>query len=306
MRELGSTRCFRLTVLLLALAVSGCGGKRPPTMPQRLAKARAADAGPKRVKALIGVARAQMEADDPIGALDTIAEATDQAGSGETAAPSLLEIARAYLELGDPRDARRILGNVVEIGKSIDDPVRKAKIFADAGALYGNDETGLADSQHAKTLLGDARGLAEGEGVDERFKAETLAAVAMGYVGGGMTQEASQMLEKLEACLDALDDPRAKTEALAAAASVYAQTGDEEKAAGFLKDAASTTDGIDRAESKAYALLAVAKAEHAAGNTDTAVSLLQRAEKVAGKVSDPESQADALKTIRTTMARIKK
>lgn len=305
MRHLGSWRLVRFAALLLVVAAPGCA-KRPPTMAQRLAKARVEDAGPPRVKALLGIARAQMAADDPIGARDTIEEAANQAGTGDPAVPSLLEIARAYLELGDRREARRVLGNVTEIGKSVEDPARKAKILADSGALYGNDETGLADSQQAKVLLGEARDLAQGEGVEERFKAETLAAVAMGYVGGGMTDEAAQMLEKLEECLGALDDPRAKAEALAAAASVYAQTGNEEKAASFLEDAASTADGISRDESKAYALLAIAKAERAAGNTDAAVSLLERAEKAAAKVSDAEMQAEALKTIRTAMARIKK
>ena len=64
-------------------------------------------------------------------------------------------------------------------------------------------------------MLGEATTLAEE--VDDRFRAEALAVVAMGYVSGWMAEEAGTMVEKLEACLVALSDPRAKAEALAAA-----------------------------------------------------------------------------------------
>lgn len=295
--------CLSLLVVLL-VAVPGCG-KKTVTIRERLTKATAVAEGPQRAAALLSVARIQISDGDPIGARDTIEAAHREAsGRGEAAVPSLLEIARAFMAVGDRRSARKVLAELGEIVSAIDDPGRKAKILADAGALFGSEENGLADRQQAKSLLTQATTLAEG--VDDRFRAEALAVVAMGYVNGGMNDEAAAMVEKLEACLSALTEPRAKAEALAAAASVYAKTGNDDKAATLLKDAASTARGIDRPEGKAYALLAVANAEHAAGNTSAARALLEEADLAAGKVGDADAQTTAMNTVRTAMARLKK
>jgi len=266
-----------LVVASLVLPASGCGKKRrPQRLADRQAQANAAAEGPQRATALLGLARTQLTAKDPVGAHDAIDAARKQlSGRGEGAAPGLLAVARAYLEVGDRRKARETLGEMTEIATAIEDAGRKAKFFADAGALYGNVETGLADPQQAKALLGKATELAAD--VEDRFRAEALAVVTMGYVSGGMTAEAAEMVAKLEECIGSLDDLRAKAEALAAAASVYAKTGDADKATSLLKDAAATAQAIDRAESKAYALLAVANATAATGDKEAARNLLNDA-----------------------------
>ena len=282
---------------------AGCG-KRPLRLEDRLAKAMDQAPGPGRAKDLLAVARRQAAADDRVGAHDTITVAYNDVSAGsEESVATLLEVAQAYIDVDERRTARTVLNRVAEIAKAIDDPGRKAKALADAGALFGNADTGMADPQQARALLGEATTLAEE--VDDRFRAEALAVVAMGYVSGGMAEEAGTMVEKLEACLVALSDPRAKAEALAAASSVYAKTGNEEKAKALLADAASTAKGVDRAESKAYALLAVANATATSGDTAAARKLLDEADAVAGKVGDADAQATAMNLIRTAMSRLK-
>ena len=282
---------------------AGCG-KRPLRLEDRLAKAMDQAPGPGRAKDLLAVARRQAAADDRVGAHDTITVAYNDVSAGsEESVATLLEVAQAYIDVDERRTARTVLNLVAEIAKAIDDPGRKAKALADAGALFGNADTGMADPQQARALLGEATTLAEE--VDDRFRAEALAVVAMGYVSGGMAEEAGTMVEKLEACLVALSDPRAKAEALAAASSVYAKTGNEEKAKALLADAASTAKGVDRAESKAYALLAVANATATSGDTAAARKLLDEADAAAGKVGDPDAQATAMKLIRNAMSRLK-
>ncbi|MFM7033812.1 MAG: hypothetical protein ACKOYJ_01255, partial [Planctomycetia bacterium] len=266
--------CRRIAVMVAVLvplvATQGCGTpkKKELTIAERLAAARQKAAGPQRALSQLNVAKIQIARGDLIDARDTIEEARGMA-SGEGGIPVLLEVARSYVAAGDPRAARKALTEVVTIGNDvIEDAARKAKVMADAGALFGNEENGLADRQQAKALLAQATTLAEG--VDDRFRAEALAVVAMGYVSGGMPDEAAKMVAKLEACLEALDEPRAKAEALASAASVYAKTGNTDKSASLLRDAAAAAEGVERPDGKAYALLAVANAEYAAGNTEAA------------------------------------
>ena len=281
----------------------GCG-KRSLRIEDRRAKAMDQAPGPARAGALLAVARRQVAADDHVGAHDTISVAyNDVSAGGEEAVTTLLDVAQAYIAVGDRRTARTVLNRVVEIGKATDDPAQKAKRLADAGALFGNADTGMADPQQARALLGEATTLAEE--VEERFRAEALAVVAKGYVSGGMAKEAGEMVEKLESCLAALSDPRAKAEALADAASVYATTGNEEKAKALLADAASTAKGVDRAESKAYALLAVANATAVSGDTSAARKLLEEADAAAGKVGDPDAQATVMNLIRSAISRLK-
>lgn len=294
-----------VAVLVPLMATQGCGTpkKKELTIAERLAAARQKPAGPPRALSLLNVAKIQIDKGDLIGARDTIEEARLLA-SGEGGVPILLDVARSYVAVGDPRGARKVLTEVITIGNDvIEDAARKAKVMADAGALFGSEENGLADRQQAKALLAQATELAEG--VDDRFRAEALAVVAMGYVTGGMPDEAAQMVAKLEACLEALDEPRAKAEALASAASVYAKTGNTDKSASLLQDAAAAAEGVERPDGKAYALLAVASAEYAAGNTEAAQALLAKADVAAGKIGDADIRETAMNTVRTAQARMK-
>lgn len=300
--------CRRIAVMVAVLvplvAAQGCGTpkKKELTITERLAAARQKPAGPQRAMSLLNVAKIQIAKGDLIGARDTIEEARGLA-SGEGGIPILLDVARSYVAVGDPRGARKVLTEVITIAKELEDAGRKAKVMADAGALFGSEENGLADREQATSLLAQATELAED--VEDRFRAEALAVVAMGYVSGGMPDEAAKMVEKLEACLEALDEPRAKAEALATAASVYAKTGDADKSAALLRDAAAAAEGVDRAEGKAYALLAVANAEYAAGNTEAAQALLAKADVAAGKIGDADARETTMNTVRTAQARMK-
>lgn len=302
------TTPFAFVISLLAGAAVltgsiGCG-KRPLRIEDRLAMAREKPAGPQQAAELLKVARRQLAAGDRVGAHDTITAAYEQvAGGGESAITTMLEVAQAYIDVDERRTARTVLNRAAEIGSAIEDPGRKARALADAGALFGNADTGMADPQRARALLTEATTLAEG--VEDRFRAEALAVVAMGYVSGGMAEEAGDMVEKLEACLAALSDPRAKAEALAAASSVYGKTGNEEKAKALLADAASTAKSIDRPDSKAYALLAVATVTAANGDTAAARGLLEEADVAANQAGDPDTQADAIRQVRAAMARLK-
>lgn len=287
---------------VLFCGAPGCG-KKSLTINDRLSMAQEKPPGPQQAAALLSVASRQAAAEDHIGAYDTITAAYEQVSAGgEENVVTLLNIAQAYIDINERRKARVVLTRVSDIAKAIDDEGRKAKTLADVGALFGNTETGMADPRQAKLLLDEATELADT--VEERFRAEALAVVAMGYVSGGMAEEAGAMVEKLESCLAALSDPRAKSEALAAASSVYAKTGNADKATSLLSEAASTAAGIDRDESKAYALLSVANATATNGDTPAAIKLLEQADEAAGKVGDPDAQANVRNVIRATMTRL--
>ena len=140
---------------------AGCG-KRPLRLEDRLAKAMDQAPGPGRAKDLLAVARRQAAADDRVGAHDTITVAYNDVSAGsEESVATLLEVAQAYIDVDERRTARTVLNRVAEIAKAIDDPGRKAKALADAGALFGNADTGMADPQQARALLGEATTLAE-------------------------------------------------------------------------------------------------------------------------------------------------
>lgn len=290
-------------LVVATVAAAGCG-KRPLRIEDRLARAMDKARGPERARALLAVARRQLAAGDRVGAYDSISTAyNDLSIGGEESPATLLEVAQAYIDVDERRTARTVLNRVTEIGNAIEDPSRKAETLAAAGAIFGNADTGMADPQQASDLLGQATMIAEA--VEDRFRAEALAKVAIGYVSGGMAKEAGDVVNKLEACLADLSDPRAKAEALAAAASVYAKTGNEEKAKTLLVDAASTAKRVDRADGKAYALLAVADATAAGGDISTARQLLEEADAAAGQVSDLDSQATVMNLIRTALSRLK-
>lgn len=222
------------------------------------------------------------------------------------AAPRLVEIAEVFAMLGDRKQARNALGKAVDdefIGK-IEDPVRKAKVLADAGALYGAKTDGIGDAGRAKSILAKAAEAANK--VDQRFRAEALAAVALGYTRSSLASLADKTVEDLLQAAKDLEEPRAKAEALAAAANVKAQTDKQDEATELLKEAATSAKSVERAESKAYALLAVALATDANGDTKQALTLLKEADKAANKVSEPDAMKMVVDKVRALTMKLEK
>jgi hypothetical protein len=142
--------------------------------------------------------------------------------------------------------------------------------------------------------------------VEERFKAQALAAIALGYARADLAKEAGQMVQELEASAKAVAEFRPKAEALAAAARVRFQTGAKDEAAQLLAEAADAAKKIEdrgiAAENRAYALLSVAAAYLAAGDAKAAGGLLTLAEKSSSQVPDPEGQKNALDKVRALQA----
>ena len=222
------------------------------------------------------------------------------------AAPRLVEIAEVFAMLGDRKQARNALGKAVDdefIGK-IEDPVRKAKVLADAGALYGAKTDGIGDAGRAKSILAKAAEAADK--VDQRFRAEALAAVALGYTRSSLASLADNTVEDLLQAAKDLEEPRAKAEALAAAANVKAQTDKQDEATELLKEAAASAKSVERAESKAYALLAVALATDANGDTKQALTLLKEADKAANKVPEPDAMKMVVDKVRALTMKLEK
>ena len=222
------------------------------------------------------------------------------------AAPRLVEIAEVFAMLGDRKQARNALGKAVDdefIGK-IEDPVRKAKVLADAGALYGAKTDGIGDAGRAKSILAKAAEAADK--VDQRFRAEALAAVALGYTRSSLASLADKTVEDLLQAAKDLEEPRAKAEALAAAANVKAQTDKQDEATELLKEAAASAKSVERAESKAYALLAVALATDANGDTKQALTLLKEADKAANKVPEPDAMKMVVDKVRALTMKLEK
>ena len=229
------------------------------------------------------------------------------------AAPRLVETAEVFAMADDRGQARKILAIVMgpESGKplkdpplpplidAIDDHVLKARLLADAGGIYGDPDQGIGRAPVAKRLL--AQATAEAEQVEERFQAEALAAVALGYTRSRLARDAANMVGRLEDAAKTLDDPRAKAEALAVAAGVQAELGKKEQATTLLTEAADAAKSISGKENKAYALVAVAKGLLSVDDATTALSLLKIAEKSANEVSDPDAQKNAMERVRTTL-----
>jgi hypothetical protein len=293
--------CLVIVIGALALAsTAGCGGTKKKgkkgglTVAQQLEKAEKESTPDRQAAALLKVARRQFASGDKTGAKDSAKKALEKVrGEGDAGqfGPRLVEVAGFLAETGEKKPARDALKRATELAGSIADPVRRASVLAEAGGVYGDKTKGLGDAKAAKDVLGDATKAAEE--TDERFRAEALAAVALGYTRSGLADAASDMVGKLEEAAKGLEEPRAKAEALAAAANVKAQTGKKDEAASLLDEAAKAAKSVERSESRAYALLAVATALDANGATKDALALLKEADKAANKVAEP----DAMKTI---------
>lgn len=298
-----------LVVAALAPAV-GCGGKKKKAgipIAEQIKNANNESTPDRQAAALLKVARKQFVLGDKNGAKDTVKQAYKKFsadGDMNLFGPRLVETAAALMQVADKKTARDALKLVTENADKIEDASRRAKVLADAGALFGDKAKGLGDAKQAKEWLAKATEVAES--VEERFRAEALAAVALGYSNSGLADEAASMVKKLEDCAAALEEPRAKAEALAAAASVQARAGKKDEAAALLTDASAAAKSVERTESRAYALLAVAEAMVVNGDLKTARSLLKDGEKAADKVSDAELRQMAMDKIRGVIKEIEK
>ena len=298
--------------LLALLVLAGCGGKTAKkggglTVQERLEKAEKETTPDRQAAGYLRAARAQLASGDKSGARDSARTAFDrlkQEGDPGAVAPRLVDAAAFLAEIGDKKASRDALLLAVERSEGVSDPVRRAKVVADSGAVAGDKAKGIGDAALAKELLAKATTLADA--VEERFRAEALAAVALACTRAGQADAAAEMVGRLEESARALEEPRAKAEALAAAAGVRARTGKGEEAATLLADAAAAATSIDRPEGRAYALLAVADATAAAGDTPRALELLREADKAANKVADPAAQKTVMDKVRTTMGALEK
>lgn len=289
------------TCLLLVAPLSGCGSKKKPgaTIAERIKKAKADKSPGGPARELVKVARSQFKSGDRAGAIKTLAEAKASVPEDADAgifAPRLVDIAALYAELGERKPAKEALEAATQLAKRLEDPVTRAQLLARIGVVHGARSGGLGDTGTAKKRLEEAVAAA-GE-VPERFQAQALASVALGYANAGVAEAAKKMLTDLETKARALEEPRPKAEALAAVANVRARSGDKLAAVSLLEEAAKVARKIDSPANRAHALLAVAAAMKAAGETSNAGELLKLAEKAAGSVSDPEQQKEAMREVR--------
>lgn len=292
-----------VVTLLVAslLPAAGCGGRKKSglTIGQMLDKARTAGSPELQARELTRVARLQYVGYDRSGAAKTLAEArtlVPAESDPQVCGPVLVDIARLFAEMGEKGTANDVLKQARAKIDALEDPISQAKMLAELGAIQGAKSGGLGESGKARrTLEAAAAAAAKAE---ERFQADALAAVAMGYVNAELSEKAGAMVEQLEASARAVEDLRPKAEALAAAANVRAKSGDEEAAKALLADAADAAKGVPGHANRAYALLAVAAATAANGDPKAALKLLAEAEKSAGKVGDPEGQREAIEKIR--------
>jgi uncharacterized protein HemY len=308
MRLFNSIRSCLVLIVGLAtiLPAAGCGTKKKPalTIEQRLKNVEKEKTPDRQAAALLKIARAQFAKNDESGAKETAAKALEKLkGEGDVNlfASRFVDVAGFLAEIGDRKPARDALTQACGLIDTIGDPVRKAKLFADAGTIY-KANTDVAEAMETLKKAADAAGSAE-----ERFRAEALAAVALGYTRSGMADAASDVVDKLLLAAKTLEEPRAKAEALAAAAGVQGQTGKKKQAEQLLDEATTAAKSIERpAENRAYALLAVAVATQANGDSKKAMALLKEADKAADKVPEPDSQKTIVDKVRATMVDFEK
>jgi len=300
--------CLALAVVALLLApAAGCGTKKKTkkgrTIAQQLDDARKEKTPDAQARKLIRVARTQFKANDKTGAAKTLAEATGLIpadGEAVVCGPRLVEIADLYADMEDRKPAREVLKKAVDRAPDIGDAISRIRLLADAGGIYGAKSGGLGDGKAAREVLASA---VEAAGtVEDRFKAQALAAIALGYARAELATEAGRVVEELEASAKAVEELRPKAEALAAAARVRAQTGAQDEAGKLLAEASDAAKKIDdkgmAAENRTYALLSIASAYLATGDAKAAAALLKLAEKSAGQVPDPEGQKNAMEKVR--------
>lgn len=294
-----------LVACLLALfaPAAGCGAKKKSkkglTVAQRLEKARSEKTPESKARELTKVARVQLTAGDRSGAARTLSEARKEMPAEADAAvwaPCLVDIARGLADAEDRTAAKEVLKLAVDKALTVEDPISRIRVLAEAGAIYGAKSGGMGEAAFAKDVLG--KGVEAAAGVEERFKAQALAALAIGYAKAGLAADAGKMVDELETSAKALEDLRPKAEALAAAASVRGQKGEKEAAAALLKEAAEAAKAISGAANKTYALVEVASAYLSNGDPKTAGGLLKTAEKSAGEIGDPEAAKNALEKVR--------
>jgi len=306
-----------LTRLLFIAAVvplflAGCGTKSAKkgggmAVQQRLEKAEKEPTPEKQAVGYLRAARFQLASGDTSGARDSARIAFDRLkgdGDANTFAPRLIDVGGFLAELGDKKPAKEAILRAAERSAGVADAVRRTKILADAGAVAGEKGKGIGDAALAKDLLTQA--IAMADSVEERFRSEALAAVALGCTRAGQAETAATLVDKLEESAKALEEPRAKAEGLAAAASVRSETGKKDEAKALLTEAAAAAKSIDRPEGRAYALLAVASATASCGEKKQALALLQEADKAANKISDPAQQKTTMDKVRTAIAELEK
>lgn len=317
LRLLASSRPLACGLVALAVLLTGigCGAKKKTkktmSVGEREKLAEKAPSPEARAREYLEVVRLKIKSGDEKGAAETLTRARNELPEGASPAawgPRFVEIAELYVQIDKRAEARKTLGQAVDMAKQIDDPISKIRLLADAGGLYGAKEGGLNEAKAAREQFEAAVELAGG--VEDRFKAQGLAAIAMGYAQAGLAKDAGKVVEELETSAKALTDPRPQAEALAAAASVRAQTGDKEAALGLLKGAAEAAKSIAEkgiaAENRTYALLAVANAYANAGDTKAAATLLKLAEKSAMQVPDPEAQKNAVEKVRQAQSAVER
>ena len=235
-------------LLFIAVVVSlftGCGAKSAKkgggmTVQQRLEKAEKEPTPEKQAVGYLRAARFQLASGDTSGARDSARIAFDRLkedGDANTFAPRLVDVGGFLAELGDKKPAKEAILRAAELSAGVADAVRRTKILADAGAVAGEKGKGIGDAALAKDLLTQAITMADS--VEERFRAEALAAVALGCTRAGQADAAAELVGRLEESAKALEEPRAKAEGLAAAASVRSETGKKDEAAALLPDAAA-------------------------------------------------------------------
>jgi tetratricopeptide (TPR) repeat protein len=301
-----------LSGLMLVAPLSGYSGakkKASLTIAERLAKARGDTTPGGQARELAKIARLQFKSGDKTGAGKTLAEARKTIGADADPTvfgPRLVDIATTYVILGEKKPAREVADRALALADTMTDAVAQTDLLAKVGVVYGSRETGLGDAIKAKETLAKAAAIASGDQVTERFRAQALAAVALGYANANLAADATAVIEKIETLAASLTDLRPKAEALAAAANVYAKSGAQDKAAALLVEAAKAARQIDSSANKAYALIAVGNAANVAGDKKAAAALAAEAEKTTGKIADPEQQKDALQDVRALQAAIKK
>lgn len=299
------SHCLPVLLLLALVPATGCGKKAaaPKTIAAQLKDARAAKTPEGQARALVRVARRQLKSGDKTGAGKTLTEArslikpdADPAVAGQR----LVEIGDLHARADSRSAAREALKAGVELADKVGDPISRIRILTDAATAFGAKAGGLGDAKSAREALGAATTAAEG--VEDRFKVQAFAAIAVALAKVGLNDDAAKLADQLEEMARGQDDPRAKAEALAAAANVHAEKGDKAKTAELLAAAEAAAGAIKTAENKAYGLMAVAAAFLANGDAATASRLLKDADKQANKVADPEGQKNAIEKVRAMMA----
>lgn len=289
-----------LPIILLVLAVAGCGGSSSSTQDVSLdsqyrAALKITDAT-LQVTELLRVAGKQRAAGDVQGldtSLATAANAASRISDAKGRAMALNRVALTMARMERPAKAKDMLKQVRKAADEIPDAESKIAALSTMCRTYGEF---LGEKDIATGYLNICD---ETVATIEEPAGRILAQLDVAYVRHtiGDTQTATEKVDQILEASRNLEDKRKRADRLADAAAVLAKMTKAEEAKAVFKEAQQAASEIDDSLSQAYAYLHLSGKLSDCGEKAAARKVLAIAEQTADKVGDQSMKLPLMEKI---------